>query len=89
MIMLVFGIIGYLMKKFRYEGAPLVLALVLGKMFETTLRQSLILSRGDFSIFVSRPISLAFLIVAVLLLITPIITQRKKLSTLEEQQEPY
>jgi len=86
--MLVFGIVGYLMKKFRYEGAPLVLALVLGKMFETTLRQSLILSRGDFSIFVSRPISLAFLIVAVLLLITPIITQRKKLSTLEEQQEP-
>jgi len=87
-IMLVFGIVGYLMKKFRYEGAPLVLALVLGKMFETTLRQSLILSRGDFSIFVSRPISLAFLIVAVLLLITPIITQRKKLSTLEEQQAP-
>jgi putative tricarboxylic transport membrane protein len=86
--MLVFGIVGYLMKKFRYEGAPLVLALVLGKMFETTLRQSLILSRGDFSVFVSRPISLAFLIVAVLLLITPIITQRKKLSTLEEQQEP-
>jgi len=83
-IMLVFGIVGYLMKKFRYEGAPLVLALVLGKMLETTLRQSLILSRGEFSIFVSRPISLAFLIVAALLLITPVITQRKKLSTLEE-----
>ncbi len=83
-IMLIFGIVGYLMKKFRYEGAPLVLALVLGKMLETTLRQSLILSRGDFSIFVSRPISLGFLIVAALLLIIPIITQRKKLSTLEE-----
>ena len=61
MIMLVFGIVGYLMKKFRYDGAPLVLALVLGRMLETTLRQSLILSRGDFSIFVSRPISLGFL----------------------------
>jgi putative tricarboxylic transport membrane protein len=84
MIMLIFGIVGYLMKKFHYEGAPLVLALVLGKMLETTLRQSLILSRGDFSIFVSRPISLGFLIVAALLLIAPIITQRKKLSTLEE-----
>jgi putative tricarboxylic transport membrane protein len=83
-IMLVFGIVGYLMKKFRYEGAPLVLALVLGKMLETTLRQSLILSRGDFSIFVSRPISLAFLIVAAVLLIAPVITQRRKLSTLEE-----
>ena len=83
-MMLIFGIIGYLMKKFRYEGAPLVLALVLGRMLETTLRQSLILSHGDFSIFVSRPISLGFLIVAALLLVIPILTQRKKLSKLEE-----
>lgn len=83
--MLIFGIIGYLVKKFRYEGAPMVLALVLGKMLETTLRQSLILSQGDFSIFVSRPISLGFLIVAALLLIIPVITQRKKLSTLKEE----
>jgi putative tricarboxylic transport membrane protein len=84
-MMLVFGMIGYLMKKFRYEGAPLVLALVLGRMLETTLRQSLILSRGDFSIFVTRPISLGFLIVAAILLIIPVITQRKKLSTLKEE----
>ena len=82
--MLVFGIIGYLMKKFRYEGAPLVLALVLGRMLESNFRQSLIAARGDFSVFVSRPISLSFLVVAALLLIIPIITQRKKLSTLEE-----
>jgi putative tricarboxylic transport membrane protein len=85
LMMLVFGIIGYLMKKFHYEGAPMVLALVLGRMLETTLRQSLILSRGDFSIFVTRPISLAFLIVAAILLVIPIVTQRKKLSTLKEE----
>jgi len=84
-IMLIFGVAGYLMKKFRYEGAPLVLALVLGRMLESNFRQSLILARGDFSIFVSRPISLAFLAVAALLLIIPVFTQRKKLSTLEEQ----
>jgi putative tricarboxylic transport membrane protein len=83
-IMLIFGVAGYLMKKFGYEGAPLVLALVLGRMLESNFRQSLILARGDFSIFVSRPISLAFLAVAALLLIIPVITQRKKLSTLEE-----
>ena len=83
-IMLIFGVAGYLMKKFRYEGAPLVLALVLGRMLESNFRQSLILARGDFSIFVSRPISLAFLAVAALLLIIPVFTQRKKLSTLEE-----
>ena len=82
--MLIFGILGFLMKRFRYEGAPLILALVLGQKLETSLRRSLIMSHGDFSIFISRPISLGFLITAALLLIVPIITQRKKLSTLKE-----
>jgi putative tricarboxylic transport membrane protein len=82
-LMLVFGVIGYLMRKFRYDAAPLLLALVLGGMLESNLRQSLILSRGDFSIFVSRPITLGFLIVAAILLFIPILTQRKKVSTLE------
>jgi putative tricarboxylic transport membrane protein len=83
-VMLIFGIVGYLIRKFRYEGAPLVLALVLGPMLEEALRQSLILSQGNFSIFVSRPLSLSFLILAVLLLVVPIITQRRRLSTLKE-----
>ena len=82
--MLIFGILGFLMKKFQYEGAPLILALVLGQKLETNLRRSLIMSRGDFSIFISRPISLVFLITAALLLIIPIITQRRKLSALKE-----
>ncbi len=84
-IMLIFGILGYLMRKFRYDAPPLILALVLGGELESSLRQSLMLSRGDFSIFVTRPITLGFLIVALLLLIVPIITQRKKLSTLEQE----
>jgi len=83
-IMLVFGILGFLMKKLQYDGAPMILALVLGQKLETSLRRSLIMSQGDFSIFVTRPISLGFLITAVLLLIVPIITQRKRLSTLKE-----
>jgi putative tricarboxylic transport membrane protein len=58
--------------------------LVLGPMLEEAFRESLMLSRGSFSIFITRPISVAFLVVAGLLLIIPIITQRKKLSTLEE-----
>ena len=62
----------------------MILALVLGQKLETSLRRSLIMSQGDFSIFVARPISLGFLITAVLLLVVPIITQRKRLSTLEE-----
>lgn len=84
-LMIIFGILGYLMRKFHYEGAPLVLALVLGRLLETTLRQSLILSRGEFSVFVTRPISLGFLVVAVILLVIPIFAGRKKLSGLKEE----
>jgi putative tricarboxylic transport membrane protein len=51
-VMLMFGISGFLMKKFRYDGAPMILALVLGQKLETSLRRSLIMSQGDFSIFV-------------------------------------
>ena len=82
-LMLIFGVLGFLMKKFQYEGAPMILALVLGQKLETSFRRSLIMSQGDFSIFVVRPISLGFLIIAILLLIIPIFTQRKKLSVLE------
>ena len=55
--MVVFGLVGYLMKKFQYEGAPLLLAFVLGPMMEQALRQSLLISHGSFTIFFTRPIS--------------------------------
>jgi putative tricarboxylic transport membrane protein len=63
-IMLLFGLIGYGMRKTGYEPAPLVLAFVLGKLAEETVRQSLLMSNGRFAIFVERPISLAFLVCA-------------------------
>ena len=72
-IMIIFGILGYLMKKFDYEGAPLVLAFVLGPLLENNLRKSLIMSQGDFSIFFSRPLAAASLIVAIFLLISPLL----------------
>jgi putative tricarboxylic transport membrane protein len=72
-VMILFGVLGYLMNKFGYEPAPLVLAFVLGPMMETSLRKSLILSRGDFSIFFVRPLSAVFLILALLILVTPMI----------------
>jgi putative tricarboxylic transport membrane protein len=78
LIMNVFGIIGYLMKKTDYEGAPLILALVLGNLFENALRQSLILSDGSFRIFFSRPIAAVFLWVAIALLIAPILPWMKR-----------
>ncbi len=73
LIMIVFGIIGYLMKKFDYERAPLILAMVLSPMMENSLRQSLIVSQGDFLIFLTRPISAILLIITILLVISPLL----------------
>ncbi|MSO76452.1 MAG: tripartite tricarboxylate transporter permease [Alphaproteobacteria bacterium] len=72
-VMIGFGIVGYLMRKFGYEGAPLVLAFVLGPLLENNLRKSLILSRGDFMTFVERPISAACLGLALLLLLSTLV----------------
>ncbi len=70
LIMIVFGIVGYVMKKFDYEGAPLVLAYVLGPMLEISLRQSLTMSNGSFLIFVTRPISAIGIIASILLVVS-------------------
>jgi putative tricarboxylic transport membrane protein len=77
LIMNIFGIVGYLMKKLGYEGGPFILAFILGPMFENTFRQSLMMSRGSFSIFITRPIGLAFLIVAFFVLVSPLIFRKR------------
>ena len=68
--MLGFGILGYVFKKLDIPTAPLVLTLILGPLMERGLRQSLEMSRGDFSIFFSRPLSATLLAIAVLVIIT-------------------
>lgn len=70
-IMGVFGGIGYFMRKFEYEPAPLILAFVLGEKMEIAVRQTLIYSRGDFSIFAQRPFAAASLAVALVLILSP------------------
>ena len=77
-IMVGCGILGYLIKKFDYEGAPLILAMVLGPMMENALRQSLMISRGSFLIFFARPISLILFGTAILLLILPLLGKVRK-----------
>ena len=72
-VMVASGVVGYLMRKFGYEAAPLVLAFVLGPMLENNLRKSLILSEGGFDIFVTRPISLGCLALAAVLLFGPLL----------------
>ena len=65
------GIIGYVFRKLRFDIAPMVVALVIGTMLESTFRQSLFMSRGDLLVFFRRPISGVILIVLVLILIMP------------------
>ncbi|MDD5169982.1 MAG: tripartite tricarboxylate transporter permease, partial [Syntrophales bacterium] len=77
-IMLIFGIVGYLMKKFEYEGAPMILAFVLGPLMEHNLRKALITSQGDFSIFFTRPLAAVSLIIAMILLVSPMIPWLRK-----------
>ena len=64
----IFGVIGYLFVKLGAEPAPLLLGYVLGPMMEEYLRRTLLLSRGDWSVFVTRPLSASLLVAAMLLL---------------------
>jgi len=77
-IMVIFGLVGYLMRKFEYEPAPFVFALLLGPMIENALRQSLIISEGSFGIFFTRPISLVLMIVGIILFIAPALPAFKR-----------
>lgn len=76
--MVVFGIVGYLFRKFGYEPAPLVMAFILGPMLENSLRQSLLISMGSFSIFFARPIAATSLIIAMLLLVSSIFLGKQR-----------
>ena len=87
-LMIGFGVFGYLARKFQYEMAPLVLALVIGPMMENSLRLSLVISQGSPMIFLEKPIAAVFIFVSLALLISPFIPwigRRRK--TLQEKVE--
>jgi putative tricarboxylic transport membrane protein len=67
--------VGYLFKKFDYPGAPLLLGFILGPLFEVNLRQSLLLSKGSFLIFFSRPISAVGISLAIILFAASILPE--------------
>jgi putative tricarboxylic transport membrane protein len=84
LVMMIFGLFGYLFRKFEFEPAPLILAFVLGPMVETNLRQSLLLSRGSFLIFFTRPISAIFISIAIILIIIAILPYFTKVKERDE-----
>ncbi|KQP15120.1 tripartite tricarboxylate transporter permease [Pseudorhodoferax sp. Leaf267] len=73
----IFGVVGYKFHKLRCEPAPLLLGLILGPMMEENLRRALLLSRGDWSVFVTRPLSASLLAVAALLLVVVLLPSVK------------
>jgi putative tricarboxylic transport membrane protein len=77
-------VLGWALRRGRYELAPLVLALVLGPLLETALRQSLILSNGSPALFFTRPLSAALLVAAGALLAAPLIVRRRPVVGVED-----
>ena len=85
-IMLIMGILGYALRKFSFDPAPLVLGLVIAPIFEMSLRQSLVMSNGSWMIFVERPIAAVLLaLCGVLLLLAALTVFRAEISGIRDQ----
>lgn len=83
-IMLIMGIVGFLMNRFEIPPAPLVIGFILGPIFESGVRRSLLMSQGSISIFFTRPICVFFIVLAVLSLVMIIRGRRKNIKKLVE-----
>jgi len=77
-LMIGFGIIGYVMRKFGFSVVPVIIGLILGQLVELTLRQSLVIFDGDWTLFFTRPIVVTFFILSVVALIFPNIRKKNK-----------
>jgi len=77
-ILIISGVIGFILRKLSFSPAPIILGLILGPIFETNLRRAVLLSDGNWSTYVTRPISLFFLISVVLILFGPYIWSKVK-----------
>jgi len=86
-ICLLFGVIGYLMRKFDFPVAPMVLATVLAKLMETSFMQSIVMSKGSPLIFFTRPISIAFILLTVISIVSGILLRRKAKAQQVELEE--
>jgi putative tricarboxylic transport membrane protein len=78
-IMLIFGVAGFFLRRLGFEGAPFILAMVLGPIMETSLRQTLLISRGSFSVFYTRPICATLLVLTAAFLVWPLFSRKKKI----------
>lgn len=77
-IMMVFGVLGYLMKKLDFPIAPMVLGMILGPMAESNFRRALIMSSGSYSVFFASPISIAFILMTIISFVLPILRNARE-----------
>ena len=87
-MMMVFGVLGYLFKKLKYPLAPLVLALVLGDMAEASFRQAMLISQGSLAIFWSNPLVGSITALALVLLVSPAWGAMKRAARQREYAAP-
>ena len=83
-----FGLLGYFLIKLGCEPAPLLLGFVLGPLLEQHLRRALIISRGDLTIFVTRPVSLALLVIAGIAFLIAVVPAIRRQREVVFQEEP-
>jgi putative tricarboxylic transport membrane protein len=86
-ISLLFGVVGYLMRKLDFPVAPMVLATVLAKLMETSFMQSLVMSKGSPLIFFTRPISIAFMVLTAISVVSGFLLRLKARSQRVELEE--
>lgn len=84
LIMTIFGLVGLGFRHFEITMAPLVLTMVLGPLMERSLRESLVMAQGSFDVFVTRPITLVLLIIAALILLSPLFKFKKPAALRED-----
>ena len=76
-IMLVFGVIGFFMRRFGFSLVPVIIGLILGELVEGTLRQSLVIFDGNWFMFFTRPIVVTFFILSIIALLFPYLRRAK------------
>ena len=88
MMLAAFGLLGYVFSKLKCEPAPLILGFILGPMMEENLRRAMLLSQGDPTVLVTRPLSLVLLLMAVALILMVALPAFKKTREEAFQEEP-
>jgi putative tricarboxylic transport membrane protein len=83
-LLLVFGVVGYLMRRFDFPVAPCIIGMILGPLAEQNFRRALSITQGDYSVFLTHPISATLLAIALLIIVAPFLLrllQRRRLAT--------